>query len=104
MGKIANRRGSAGSAANRTLADAFAEKMRPAFLAVMGSYSRYPNNQEVATELNVKGVPSATGRKWHPETVRRLIIRLGPSFEVEVRAARQGGFAKELAEIEQIGK
>ena len=69
---------------NKAAADAFAQSVRPELFAAMTEGSRRPT--AVARKLNEKGVLTAGGGKWHAQTVKRVLERLGPEFIEEVFA------------------
>jgi DNA invertase Pin-like site-specific DNA recombinase len=64
------------AAKERRKADAlaYAETLRPviADLRFLGL-----NNSKISAHLNAMGIPSATGKQWHPQTVTRVVQRLG---------------------------
>ncbi len=77
---------------NRADADAFAEEMRPVLVKLMMHDSRQATR--AARELNRLGVPTRCGGGWHPVTVRRVVKRLGPSFDDDLRRRRDAVFKK----------
>jgi hypothetical protein len=63
--------GTPASTRNRQKAQEFAEKLRP----VMAELANLSTHKVVA-ELNRRGIKSAQGGEWHPQTVVRLRQRL----------------------------
>jgi DNA invertase Pin-like site-specific DNA recombinase len=62
------------AARNRAAADAFAEKVRP---HVEEALSCQPSTlRSVGQLLTERGVPTFSGGRWHPATVRLLLMRL----------------------------
>ena len=87
--------------ANKLAAHRFAENLRPILLNEMlnaGTGRKARSHKALAEALNAKGVPTARGGRWHTETVRRLLKRLGPEFMQEVREARKERAHKKIAE------
>ncbi len=86
------RHGRALAERNRADADAFAEAMRPVLVKLMAHTPKAATR--AARKLNQLGVPTRCGGKWHPVTVRRLVERLGPSFDHDLRNRRDAVFQK----------
>ncbi len=79
---------------NKVDADTFAEAMRPILVKLMAHTPKAATR--AARKLNRRGVPTRCGGKWHPVTVRRLVKRLGPSFEDDLKNYRAAVFQKAL--------
>ena len=77
---------------NRADADAFAEQLRPILAKLMMHDSRQATR--AARELNRLGVPTRCGGSWYPVTVRRVVKRLGPSFDHDLRRRRDAVFKR----------
>ena len=92
-GVVWGRHGAVLAARNRREAQEFAESMRPVLLDLM-RFGR-PGPRRLARELNDRGIPARNGGRWHPATVQRLIVRLGPSFEQQWSRARDEVLARE---------
>ncbi len=77
---------------NRAAADVFAESMRPVLVKLMAHTPKAATR--TARKLNELGVPTRCGGSWYPVTVRRVVARLGPSFEDDLRRHRDAVFKK----------
>ena len=88
------------AAKNKHEAQVFAESLRPLILELRLDGCRGP--KAISEELNKRGIPTRTGRKWRRETVHRLIQRLEPSLSKEVKEARMEGSKKALKLMEQF--
>ena len=71
---------------NKADADKFAQQMRPILYKLMTTkeVGRGNSPSALARALNALNVPTYEGGKWHPNTVRRLLNRLGPEFQQQV--------------------
>jgi hypothetical protein len=76
---------------NKADAKAFAVSVRPAMLIAMKKGSRRPT--AVARKLNESGVPCSNGGIWYPQTVKRVLERLGPEFMEEAQALRNANIS-----------
>lgn len=72
---------------NSEKAAAFAELMKPIIFNTMLKL-KWPKPNNIATELNKQGIPTAKGGEWHNFTVKRLLDRYGPTFRQEVADAK----------------
>ncbi len=86
---------------NRRAADEFAEELRPLILKLMLARRRGP--VMLARELNLRGVPTIRGGKWHPATVDRLLRRL-PGLKEEIAEAREAQRQEFLATQQELWK
>ena len=78
-------------------ANEFAEEMKPILLILANKGALGPNR--IATELNMMGVKSAMGRKWHSASVGRLLDRLGSSFLDQMKGAHSTKVQKNVTEL-----
>lgn len=77
--------------ANKLAAHQFAKSLRPTVFELMvnaGTSRKARSQKALAEALNAKNVATARGGRWHTETVRRLLKRLGPEFKQQVDRAR----------------
>lgn len=84
--------------ANKAEADKFAEKMRPILLEVALKAGNSRKSVVIARMLNERGIPTARGGDWHPETVKRLLRRLQPEFDQELSHLKKGQSAAFFSE------
>ena len=68
---------------NKDNADAFAHQMKPILLSLADKEKK--STRQLAAGLTEMGVNTFRGGKWDPTTVNRLIKRLGPDFEAELK-------------------
>lgn len=78
------------AARNRADAETFAETLRPQIIhiaaeVVLANRGCPISSGILARELNARGIPTRSGSKWHPTSVRRLLARLGQSIVTDVR-------------------
>jgi len=59
--------------ANKKSANQFARKLRNEIHALSQCGFGY---SDIAREFNYLGVPTFTGKKWHPQTVKNILLRL----------------------------
>ena len=82
---------------NRKEAQAFAESLRPLLIELGVNNNWGPT--AVAEETNRREVPTPLGGRWHPTSVRRLLARLGPSLQDEIRAIAIPKTAEDFAKF-----
>lgn len=82
---------------NCKAAQTFAESLRPLLIELGANHNWGPT--AIAEELNRREVRTPLGRRWHPTSVRRLLARLGPSLQDEIRAISLPKIAQLLAEF-----
>ena len=89
---------------NKQAAQEFAESLRPIIIETMllARSMKGMGPKELAAALNANGIPTARDAQWHPETVRRVLKRLGPSLKREFKKAwLEEGLRKMVAQIKE---
>jgi DNA invertase Pin-like site-specific DNA recombinase len=66
-----------GNEAQSNAADEFAHKVGPAIREIIKSGIK--SFERIAEALNARGIATARGGKWHPGTVRKVLLRLQPA-------------------------
>lgn len=79
LGRTARRRVAICSPFHVRAANERARKLHDLLLELEGRSSR-----EIAAELNRRCIPSATGKKWHGQTILRVLLRLQRDRKVTI--------------------
>jgi len=85
--------------ANKIAANKFAKQMRPILMELSLLAGAKNGPVVLARMLNERGIPTVRGGEWHPETVKRLMRRLQPEFDEDLKRARAENY-KRFAHIE----
>ncbi len=72
---------------NKDAAQTFAESLRPLIVDLM-AHNKCNGPVTLARAMNNRGVISRNGGSWHPNSVLRVMERLRPSLNEDVRQAR----------------
>ncbi|PCI44544.1 MAG: hypothetical protein COB49_10985 [Alphaproteobacteria bacterium] len=89
---------------NKRAAQEYAESLRPIIIETMlpARSGKGMGPKALAAALNAKGIPTARDAQWHPETVRRVLMRLGPSLKQEFKEAwLEDSLRKMVAQIKE---